>query len=91
MTTDPIAKHDSTIKSSRLHTETARLKARQARADRSAALMATHQALALGVEVYQDSPPGVGWVLARTGLPNKYLATRELAIAHWHALEQRSV
>ncbi len=44
------------------------------------------EVLAKGVEVYPDSLPGVGWVLARKGHPKRYLRTKELAVAHWETL-----
>ncbi len=42
--------------------------------------------LAPGVTIRPDSPPGVGWVLARKGHPPRYLRDRATAVEHWRML-----
>ena len=69
----------------------------EARRRNKAEREASRQVLRDGSVIYRDSPPGVGWVLiVKTGktdrrgrptvLPNKYLRTRDEAIAHWMKL-----
>ncbi len=57
------------------------------RAEKAAWRVAQRVDLGAGVVVYPDMAPGVGWVLQRPGYPNRYLATKDQAVAHYGTLQ----
>lgn len=57
-----------------------------ARKQRREIVAASREDMAPGIFIILDSPPGIGWRLERNGYPTRYLATRELAIAHYRKL-----
>lgn len=45
--------------------------------------------LDVGVWTYPDSPPGVGWVLERTGKPNRYYNDRNMVVwSYWQLVSR---
>lgn len=70
------------------HLAAARHQAALSRAATAASVAAQTVTLSDGTRLYPDTAPGTGWVLAMSGCPKRYLATKDAALAHWQALKE---